>query len=163
MVLLSKISTFKTSHSDHELLSFYHHYDWIGYLHPLVQHLILLASSSSMDPIGHLSTAIPSRAHTYSECLPLSIPPLLFAILWSLVSAQIGEDRKKSHVNAPTRSTLVLMPCNLRWILTDTWQSYNFLSYSVTHPPQLFTAQCFHYPIFHYSLPYCNLVYHHSY
>lgn len=60
--LLSKISTFKTTDSDHELLMFYHPY--IYCLHLLVQPLAFLAWSSSVDPTISLSTNIPSRAHT---------------------------------------------------------------------------------------------------
>lgn len=160
MVLLS-VSTFKTADSAHNLLSFYRHCHWNCRIHPLVQCLVLLASSSTLDPTISPSTTIPSRAHTYSECLPLpTFHHSCLAILQSLLSVQIGEGRKKSHVNAPSSSILVFVSRNLRCTLTDTWQSfYDFLSNWVTHAPWLFKAQGLYYPTSYYSLPYCNLAY----
>lgn len=71
MGLPSKISAFQTSHSDHILLSFYHHYHWIKRI------CLLVASSSSLDPMVSLPTHCPSQEHLYILMPPSPILLLL--------------------------------------------------------------------------------------
>lgn len=164
MVLPSKISAFKTLHCDHILLSFYHHYLWMYCIRPLVQHLALPGSSSSLDPMVSLPTTVPLKSTPIFWCPPL---PIFYhscsAVLQSLLSVQIREDSVQSHVHTASSSTLVFIPCTLgfwEWILRVLRKAfYDFFSNWVTCTPWLFKVQCLHYPTFYYSFPYCNLAY----